>query len=272
MADQVETQIVPKRGSLAFFEVTPTSYHEVALVSSQHKVRKSISGWLYGPTSPKRLLPATYERTYSYMTIGGDQVLENWINPIYLSQDCIQKIADQFCKESAVKLVDFFLPEAYERMLKEFKSKKYHYVHKSPANIQNYDMLDKAELDSPVGHFFHMLRSLQFSKLIQEYTTFNPDKFLMDVVHFKTGSYTLMRDEVNEPLGLDVMIDFFEAKAGDGSDTLVYFSNDGDDLPQLEAAPNVLKLVFRDEGAMRFQRLITRKGHSRYTLSMVYPL
>lgn len=48
---EVRASIVPRWNSLALFEVTPSSYHEVATVTSRGdaRFRLSISGWFRGP-------------------------------------------------------------------------------------------------------------------------------------------------------------------------------------------------------------------------------
>jgi hypothetical protein len=59
------------RNTFAFFEVTPTSHHQVQEVYGSRE-RVSISGWFHGPKSSVAL------------PIFENNLLTKWINPAYL--------------------------------------------------------------------------------------------------------------------------------------------------------------------------------------------
>lgn len=50
---EIVKSLVPKRNSLAFFEVSDSSFHQVAEILSKNKTRLSINGWFHGPVNAK---------------------------------------------------------------------------------------------------------------------------------------------------------------------------------------------------------------------------
>lgn len=50
---EIVKSLVPKRNSLAFFEVSDSSFHQVAEILAKNKTRLSINGWFHGPVNPK---------------------------------------------------------------------------------------------------------------------------------------------------------------------------------------------------------------------------
>jgi Rps23 Pro-64 3,4-dihydroxylase Tpa1-like proline 4-hydroxylase len=55
---EIVKSLVPKRNSLAFFEVSDRSFHQVAEVLAKNKTRLSINGWFHGPVNPKAIRKA----------------------------------------------------------------------------------------------------------------------------------------------------------------------------------------------------------------------
>ena len=50
---EIVKSLIPKRNSLAFFEVSDNSFHQVAEILTKNKTRLSINGWFHGPVNPK---------------------------------------------------------------------------------------------------------------------------------------------------------------------------------------------------------------------------
>ena len=53
--------LLPRMNTMACFEVTPISFHQVAEVLSKEKTRLSIGGWFHGTTLPR---PPKYKEPY----------------------------------------------------------------------------------------------------------------------------------------------------------------------------------------------------------------
>lgn len=67
--------LIPARGNLSFFEVTPKSFHRVAEVLAADKCRLSVSGWYYG--TPLQRPPLAPEPPLGQVKPGLDED-ENW--------------------------------------------------------------------------------------------------------------------------------------------------------------------------------------------------
>ena len=83
--------LVPGRGSLAFFEVTPQSYHRVSEVLAKGRCRLSVSGWYYGATTDR--LPVAPEAQPEQLEpqLSGE---ENWGDTMaswmeWINEECV---------------------------------------------------------------------------------------------------------------------------------------------------------------------------------------
>ncbi|KAJ7383016.1 Prolyl 3-hydroxylase ogfod1 [Desmophyllum pertusum] len=132
--DHIRTSLVPQRNSLVFFEVTPVSFHQVSEVLSRSKTRLSISGWFHGDNidrpvphqepHPKSLKPCALE----------DEVLVDWVNPMYLDTSVVKDIRARFKEESEIQLQEFLLENKYQEVLEALRSEEVEWKWQGPAN------------------------------------------------------------------------------------------------------------------------------------------
>lgn len=128
--DHVAMRINPKQNLLAFFEVTPISYHQVAeVMSTKNKPRRSMTGWFHGPNPNYKMkdflkkLPFLYQRhsnlfnvTIPSLSILGSSESNSLsinIHPYYKQPDMIKRMYQVFKDESVIELKQFIvkLPE-----------------------------------------------------------------------------------------------------------------------------------------------------------------
>ena len=101
---------------VAFFEVTPKSFHQVAEVLSKDKTRLSVGGWFHSAGSdPER--PQKYIEPRPAV-VSPQDISEadfyDWINPQYLDPTTQVEIQSHFEENSEISLPDFLLPDKFE--------------------------------------------------------------------------------------------------------------------------------------------------------------
>lgn len=128
--DHVAMRITPKQNLLAFFEVTPISYHQVAeVMAKKNKPRRSMTGWFHGPNPNYKMkdflkkLPILYQKhsnlcnvIISPLNILGSSKFNSLsinIHPYYRQSNMVKKMHQVFKDESIIELKQFIinLPE-----------------------------------------------------------------------------------------------------------------------------------------------------------------
>jgi Rps23 Pro-64 3,4-dihydroxylase Tpa1-like proline 4-hydroxylase len=111
----VTESILPAWNNFLFFEVTPTSFHQVAEVLSS-KQRLSISGWFHG--APISRPPPYIERPLPRASIASNKSvkLADWISPQYLKPEIQKQIQQQFCEQSSIELGNFLKDDKWEAL------------------------------------------------------------------------------------------------------------------------------------------------------------
>lgn len=115
----VTESILPVWNNFLFFEVTPTSFHQVAEVLSS-KQRMSISGWFHGDPIVR---PAPYVEEplpRAAISTNASVDLAKWIHPNYLNPKYHAQINQQFSEQSSIELPNFLIDEKWEALSKVF--------------------------------------------------------------------------------------------------------------------------------------------------------
>jgi Rps23 Pro-64 3,4-dihydroxylase Tpa1-like proline 4-hydroxylase len=115
----VTESILPAWNNFLFFEVTPTSFHQVAEVLSS-KQRLSISGWFHG--APIVRPPPYVEEPLPRATIATNASVDltQWIHPNYLNPKYQAQINQQFSEQSSIELPNFLTDEKWEALSRVF--------------------------------------------------------------------------------------------------------------------------------------------------------
>ena len=111
----IATSLVPAWNTLALFPVSSVSFHQVAEVVSDDKIRLSISGWFYGEPiewSPLPLLGVFSEEAMVTPAVvegpeaaaGGAGLLQEWLAEQYLDPQVQDQIKGAFVDESNIDL------------------------------------------------------------------------------------------------------------------------------------------------------------------------
>lgn len=137
--DAVVKSLVPQWNSMAFFEVSHTSYHQVAEVLNDKKgPRLSISGWFHGKPVPRPEphIPDPPVLLDPFNTGDEDVDISNWINPLYRQQNVVGQMREQFTDTASLQLNDFLLEDKYKRLMLAMGAQRWQIV--KPATMRHY--------------------------------------------------------------------------------------------------------------------------------------
>ena len=289
----VSNSVVPCWNTLAFFEVTRTSYHQVREILGKDSKRVSITGWFHADKLPayvlnENVMPPSlpFERISAFeVTEKEDQeILQRWINPEYLKEDAMQSIRDVIVEESTVSLNECLLPSVYEALMKEFRDVVEWKV-VGPPNLCRYEQpigTKQEEKDGSLLSLFKaFLGSLAFKRFLARLS--NLDLCMKVPCYYNCyclsrGSYSLMRDDCPEPLGLDVIFSFepttTDSSWKDDFGGQIHYVVDEETLLTLQPMASC-SLVVRDEGTLRFVKYVNSKAPENgriFSISCIYPL
>ena len=223
----ITKQILPEYNTLAFFEVSPTSYHQVAMVNADAQ-RYSLSGWFYvkQTESPK---PAN--------------IIENWINSCYLNETTQEAVLAEFSNQGYILLKDFLVEEKFKKLKAALVNLDFQ--RKGPVNICDYSIA--SSLPPIVQEFQTFFSLFQFKDLLNKLTSLDCRISINDQIRkFNKSQYKLLRDDQLEPCGLDM--EFYLATSTCATE---YCTMDCE-LVTIEPIENALSLVYRDAGVMRY--------------------
>ncbi|KAK3584960.1 hypothetical protein CHS0354_009649 [Potamilus streckersoni] len=155
----VVKSIVPVRNNFVFFEVSAISFHQVAEILSEDKIRLSISGWFHGPPikRPKpHIEPPLPIQPYGSID---EEVFFGWINPAYLSPDAQGEIQEKFETDSEIELQEFLQTDKYEALINAVRESSIKWCKKGPANKRMYYQGEEGSFAEVLKVFLDLLRS-----------------------------------------------------------------------------------------------------------------
>ncbi|KAL8194726.1 UNVERIFIED_CONTAM: Prolyl 3-hydroxylase ogfod1 [Gekko kuhli] len=167
---QIIKSLVPLWNSLAFFEVSPVSFHQVAEVLSKDKCRLSVSGWFHGPSvaRPPRhvepLLPRSPHIPFDH------EILYRWINPVYLEMDSQSQIQEEFEDRSEILLKDFLKGDKFQLVCEALKTGEPKWNTRGPPNKRFYDKAEEENLPAILKECMELFRSEAFFLLLSNFT------------------------------------------------------------------------------------------------------
>ncbi|TPX37992.1 hypothetical protein SmJEL517_g00236 [Synchytrium microbalum] len=304
--------IIPQWNTIAFFKVSPTSYHEVEEVLGRRD-RVSVSGWFHGPPSEDTeadkeakdetmsTTSADEEKSYPDMFSSFDWWL--LINPAYQQQLSCEALISTFLDESSITLQNFLELDIANTIARQLVKCPFEQV--GPPNRRRYSICESnsqpASNDGSVSvkRIHDWLVSPDFIKYLATMTSLDLSTTTppsSECRKFKPGDYTLLVDDQPESAGLDLVLSFEYdlndqiipdlEKRGDDmaeddedeesplnmSGKLNYV--DGDEtLASVSLKHNTLFMAYRVAGTSRFVRRISQLAKSyRIEFSLVYPV
>lgn len=281
--------LLPLWNSFVFFEVVPTSYHQVAEVLSQSKTRLSINGWFHGDpiTRPERYLEPAPPR--SSIVDLAEKTIRKWINPTYLEDSTQLQIKEEFKDLSEISLSQFLNENCYLEVARALKDcETIEWKSFGPANIACYALASISSLPSSLkelNDLFHSeamflilsnMTGLKLHELVTEESDSDDDDDDQDgqngkrfdpycrgeIRKWSKKCYTLINDnslEAREGCAIDVMLFFNcdeEINRDEGGFVSYIAKNEDEELLTIEPQSNCLNIVYRDEKCLRFVKYI----------------
>ncbi|KAF9088557.1 Prolyl 3-hydroxylase ogfod1 [Mortierella sp. AD031] len=284
---EVAESLVPVRNTLAFFELSSVSYHQVAEVLTRDKSRISISGWFHGPLQTK-LVSKTMPFTPLKATPSQDISLEALLNPDYLSESAMTNIGNVFVEQSSIELQKFLRPEVYDALVQELvalgsqegagSDKALWDEVMGPQHVRRYTRVshrNQDQIPATLSRVQRLFKSKIFESYLNKLTNLTFLSANTELRMFKKGDYTLLHDHALERNGLDVVFSFpyFGRAQGNKEATeweeswsagSTHYVADKANLLTLYPRHNTLTMVLRDEGTLRFIRYLNaRVGECR---------
>lgn len=248
MPKNIKHSIIPKWNTMAFFELSPTSYHQVSEVKGT-KTRYSISGWFHG-TLNERLAERNYHQP--------DETeidLSSFINADYLSPVAMRRIKDAFADESSVQLHRFLGSDFYKAINMPVKGSTL-----GPANLRQYKE-SQLEITETV-----LFRSQTFKSYLEDLTGLRLiDHSKVHIREYDKGHYTLLHDEAQEHVpSLDVIIGLRDTTWNESWGGGMHYVADKENLLTIWPESNCLSLVYRskDDNVMRFVKFVNHRAEA----------
>jgi hypothetical protein len=140
--------------------VNPISFHQVSEVLSDSKIRLSINGWFHGLpiVRPKPFIEPKYE-THEALGIPLE-VVQSWINPLYLEDLTQMEIQTRFEQLSEIVLQDFFNEDKYNELARALKdSEAIDWQWNKPPNMRKYETALVSSVPAIVLEAFELFKS-----------------------------------------------------------------------------------------------------------------
>eukprot|EP00808_Paulinella_micropora_P022204 g49375.t1 len=267
--ENVVKRITPVWNSIAFFEVSAKSFHQVEEVLSK-KVRVSISGWFHGKTLPPN--PIVEEKLPKfYPPIDVPSQLDTWVSRDYRKPAVLKRAKKQFSDESSIELREFLRKDKYDELVQQLKQAQYTRV--GPPNKRHYLQIlhtppaqgpagpEQPELVKQLGQF---MLSSEFRSLLSELSGLTLADGYVETRRFGSGDYTVSHDEDPEKVrcGLDVILCCIpKVRWSPAAGGTVHYLAVGheEELFNSNPHPNTLTLVYREgaaPGTLRFTKYV----------------
>ncbi len=157
----VVKRLVPLTNSLAFFEVTEKSYHQVSEILTKDKTRLSVGGWFHGTSieRPLKAEPVDLQPPQEPVDIGkisniftqfqifqmffyvDEDEFYSWINPMYLDPDTQAEIQIRFETSSEISLQEFLNDDKAKAVSDYLKAAK-NWKKVGPADRRCFETID----------------------------------------------------------------------------------------------------------------------------------
>jgi len=264
-------------------------------VLSLNKTRLSISGWLHGDNI-ERPVPYQEPRPKSFKPCAlEDDVLVDWVNPMYLDTGVVKDIRTRFKDESEIQLQEFLLENKYQEVLEALRNDQVEWNWQGPANKRHFEYVAMEAAPAIVQQLTKLLQSQPMFKLLRTMTGLEmADVPLSDddddsseddddqgskdtnqktndasergpcchgsIRRWAHGCYTLVHD--TDPEGAEFALDALLYVGGSGWKTdyggyITYLTSEEDEeLLTVHPQENSLALVYRDKETLRFVKHI----------------
>ncbi|XP_006000793.1 prolyl 3-hydroxylase OGFOD1 isoform X2 [Latimeria chalumnae] len=167
---QIMKSLLPSWNTLAFFEVSSVSHHQVSEVLSESKSRLSVSGWFHGSSleRPPRYVEPSLPRTPHLPR--DHEVLYEWLNPVYLQTDAQAQIQEEFEERSEILLKNFLQAEKFQQVCEALTNVDMKWILRGPPNKRCYEQVEEGSLPEILRQCMELLHSEPMFLLLSNFT------------------------------------------------------------------------------------------------------
>ncbi|XP_038610639.1 prolyl 3-hydroxylase OGFOD1 isoform X2 [Tachyglossus aculeatus] len=254
---QIVKSLVPSWNTLAFFEVSPVSYHQVSEVLSEGKCRLSVSGWFHGPSlaRPARYFEPLLPRTPHIPR--DHEILYDWISPAYLDISFQAQIQEEFEERSEILLKSFFKAEKFEKVCEALEKGDLEWISQGPPNKRFYEKAEEGRLPDILRECMELFRSEALFLLLSNFTGLK--------LHFLAPSDE-EEDEEKEIIGTS------NVEAGPGHSSFKPESRESSPRSSSDTTQNKAESESEDEEPKNRSSVPTCKGELRFWKNGHYTL
>lgn len=275
---EIMKSFTPSRNTFLFFEISPTSFHQVAEVLAENKERLAISGWFYGKPIER---PSPYIESKLPMKSLDDGKrfkLRDWINPMYLVSKTQRQIAEHFEENSSIELKEFLNEEKSKLIHDALIGKEVPWKVIGPYNRRHYETLGRWNVHEDVTGILKdandFFLSPQVGELIRKLTSLEIEEGHCEIRKFKSTHYTLSQDNHDQiqERGLDAYYfvcprDEWDIDVGGQ----ITYMDEEDELITMVPEQNSFSLAYRDAGCMKFVKYVNSQAPGDlYMYTMTY--
>ncbi|XP_023948489.1 prolyl 3-hydroxylase sudestada1 [Bicyclus anynana] len=280
--ERVTLRAFPANNTLAFFAVSPTSFHQVGEVLSLELPRLSINGWFHGPAAPPE--PFASEPPASLPPHTQVVLLNQWLLGTYLSPRVRAQVQAQMERASEVCLSDVLLPVKCAQLLEALRDPELQWELCGPAQQRRHERLAEAwlaagaaapEEEHPARGLLRLLSSAAFVRLLTDCTDLPLAGYRrLELQRWRAGDFTLLppREQFAAPRLQAVLYLGVPEHPLCGGQTLFVAPEEAEAeadgaLVTLPPVHNALSLVYCDAGAAAFTKYLskmTMKPHQHF--------
>lgn len=239
----LNTQIPPNFNSLAFFEVSDKSFHQVQEVTS-NKIRLSLTGWFHRKNGIPRLLTSHFTISINEFK-ARSRLFSRLINPIYFQQNTLLAIADHLKANKSVQLNNFLSLNLICSIKNEFLT--FEWLKTRNPLLHSFSHLNQKKTKK--SQIIRFLSSMEFLRFI----SFLSGKSLKSSEHslrkFNKGDYTLLYDDVLNNKKIDVVYHLLTSKnknvleIDESNGGSIYYLENSKQILTIEPSDNCLSIV-----------------------------
>ncbi|RIB10229.1 Oxoglutarate and iron-dependent oxygenase degradation C-term-domain-containing protein [Gigaspora rosea] len=275
--NQVSLSITPKWNTMVFFELSPTSYHQVAEVLTSTKVRLSISGWFHGALNT-RLSCSQY---IPLVSVDPDNYnINEIVNPSYLTEQGIKDILKVLRKEASIELQQFLQQNMYDKLIDSLNKAQWDKQPTGPPFIRRYHLImNNTDNESPDinstspfhQYIYSFFKSTIFANYLAQITRYNISRAYSEIRQFQSGDYTLIHDQALDKEGLDITFCCIEEDWNHEWQGGTHYVAREEELLTIWPKKNTLSIVVRDAGTMRFVKYVNSSARiSKREMTFIY--
>ncbi|MCL4122653.1 UNVERIFIED_CONTAM: hypothetical protein GTU68_000844, partial [Idotea baltica] len=155
----ITERFYPRFNTLAFFEVSPVSFHQVAEVLAEGQTRLTINGWFHGEPIKYPPRPALRAPIFLPPREVEEHMIYSWLNPLYLDQGSQLEVRKDFQAKSEIQLSDFLKKKKYSQLSEALRARDLEWKWVGPPNRRHLEVANRSRVSDVVNEYLNLMQS-----------------------------------------------------------------------------------------------------------------